>query len=373
MSFKIRILNKTLLFCVCALIPIVNSHAQKYVNEFLNIGVGARAHGMSGSIVANVDDGTAGYWNPAGLAGIKTPFQINAMHAQWFGGIANYDYLSITKKFNDNNGSAGSFSLIRMGIDNIPNTLDLVGEDGSVDYNRVSYFSDASYGFLISYGQFLGSSQKLSFGGNFKIIHRSTGTFAKSWGFGADAGIKYVSGKWLLGAMLRDATTTYNTWTFSFTEEQKNVLILSGNEIPVQSSEVTLPRLIAGGAYKGQLKKLGYLVETNLVFSTDGRESALISSKNLAIEPSLGLELDYLSKVFVRVGVGNFQKVKSVTDPQNKTLEVIPAIGLGLKLGRLRVDYALSNIGSLSGVLVSHIFSARLDFYPKVKENPVSN
>jgi len=40
---------------------------RKYSNEFLNIGAGARGLAMGSAQVASVDDGTAGYWNPAGL------------------------------------------------------------------------------------------------------------------------------------------------------------------------------------------------------------------------------------------------------------------------------------------------------------------
>ena len=47
-----------------------NLAAQKYSNEFLSIGVGARAHGMSGAQTALTDDITAAYWNPAGLSQI---------------------------------------------------------------------------------------------------------------------------------------------------------------------------------------------------------------------------------------------------------------------------------------------------------------
>ncbi len=42
----------------------------KYSNEFLAIGVGARTMGMGGAGIANVNDATAGYWNPSKLAGI---------------------------------------------------------------------------------------------------------------------------------------------------------------------------------------------------------------------------------------------------------------------------------------------------------------
>ena len=43
----------------------------KYSNEFLSIGVSAKALGMSNAVVAGSDDVTAGYWNPAGLTGLK--------------------------------------------------------------------------------------------------------------------------------------------------------------------------------------------------------------------------------------------------------------------------------------------------------------
>ena len=74
----------------------------KYSNEFLTIGVSARAHGMANSVVAHVSDVHAGYWNPAGLTEITLPFQVAAMHAEWFNGIAKYDYLGIAKKLNSN-------------------------------------------------------------------------------------------------------------------------------------------------------------------------------------------------------------------------------------------------------------------------------
>src|ERR1700755_2997155 len=68
---------------------------RKYSNEFLNIGAGARGLAMGSSQVASVTDGTAGYWNPAGLTGVKDHAQLNLMHAEYFAGIGKYDYASI--------------------------------------------------------------------------------------------------------------------------------------------------------------------------------------------------------------------------------------------------------------------------------------
>ena len=105
----------------------------KYSNEFMTIGVGARSHGLSNAMVAHVNDVSAGYWNPAGLTQIEAPFQISAMHAEWFGGIAGYDYLSIGTKLGGKKTAFGSISLIRFGIDKIPNTLNLIEPDGSIN------------------------------------------------------------------------------------------------------------------------------------------------------------------------------------------------------------------------------------------------
>ena len=54
---------------------------RKYSNEFLNIGAGARGLAMGSAQVASVADGTAGYWNPAGLVGVKDhpQFEFNAL------------------------------------------------------------------------------------------------------------------------------------------------------------------------------------------------------------------------------------------------------------------------------------------------------
>ena len=47
----------------------------KYSNEFLNIGVSARALGMSNAFLATCNDVTAGYWNPSALLDMKGDMQ----------------------------------------------------------------------------------------------------------------------------------------------------------------------------------------------------------------------------------------------------------------------------------------------------------
>jgi hypothetical protein len=342
--------------------------AQKFVNEFLNIGAGARAHGMSGAVIASGSDGTAALWNPAGLTDVNTSLQVNAMHAEWFAGVANYDYGSVVKRLNEEKKAYGGISIVRFGVDNIPYTLNLIGPDGSVNYDDVTSFSAVDYAVFLSYGRAV-FSDNLRLGGSIKIINRGVGQFANAWGFGADVGLKYKALRTTWAVMAQDITTTYNTWAFNYTEEEKAVFAATGNDIVSSSTEVALPKIILGGAFHNDPSSeslYSYTIEANVRFSTDGRLSG-IGGQNFNIDPAVGAEMGYKQLVFLRVGLGDVQRtLNEVNGPRQVSLQ--PNVGLGLKLGRFSVDYALTNIGAIgseNGALYSHIFSLRLNFEPQ--------
>ena len=234
---------------------------RKYSNEFLNIGAGARGLAMGGAQVASVNDGTAGYWNPAGLVGVKDNAQINLMHAEYFAGIGKYDYANFSFP-SANNKRTIAITGLRFAVDDIMNTLFLVEPDGSLNYNNIQAFSSADYAFLLSFAQKLKESEhkNVNFGINAKVIHRSVGKFAKAWGFGIDAGLQIIHDKWKFGIAGRDITSTFNAWSFSFTDKEKEVLYLTNNEIPVKSTELTAPRLVLGVARDFQIKQKSELV-----------------------------------------------------------------------------------------------------------------
>ncbi len=360
---------KPLLIGSAALFSIALSAQVKYSNEFLTIGAGARAHGMSNAMISHIGDVSAGYWNPAGLTQINTPFQVSAMHAEWFAGIAKYDYISFAKQLKGENNAAFGLSVIRLGIDNIPNTLNLVEPDGTINYNNISTFSAADYAILVSYARDVKLKDKtLSLGGNAKVIRRVIGTFGNAWGFGIDLGAQYRTGNWFFGLMGRDITTTFNAWSFTLKESEKDVFLATDNEIPKSSIEITLPRFILGAAHKFEFKNnYSLLAAIDFDMTTDGQRNVLISSKTFNIDPHLGLEGAFRDIIFLRGGIGNFQRALDDFNGQKKILTFQPNFGVGLKLGSLRIDYSLTDIGNVSQVLYSHIFSLTLDLKNKKK------
>ncbi|GAA4326386.1 PorV/PorQ family protein [Flaviaesturariibacter amylovorans] len=337
---------------------------RKYSNEFLNIGVGARGLAMGSAQVASVNDGTAGYWNPAGLTHLGYK-QVNAMHAEYFSGIGKYDYASFATPLAGGRRALG-ITALRFGVDDIPNTLFLVEPDGTINYNNIRSFSSADYAFLFSLAQKLKDrgNRKMQFGINAKVIHRSVGTFAKAWGFGLDAGLQLQVKKWRFGLVGRDITTTFNTWSFNFTDQEKEALYLTNNDIPVRSTEMTAPRLVFGAARDFKLgKKVGLLAEANFDLTFDGQRNTLVSSNGLNIDPRIGLEANINGVLFLRGGVNNFQRALADKDTTNQKKVWIyqPSLGAGFRLGNVRIDYAFTNLANQSSALYTHVFSLSLD------------
>ena len=346
---------------------------RKYSNEFLNIGAGARGLAMGSSQVASVGDGTAGYWNPAGLVGVKDHPQVNLMHAEYFAGIGKYDYASVAFPTAGNKRTIGITGL-RFAVDDIMNTLFLVEPDGSINYNNIQAFSSADYAFIFSFAQKLKESEKknIHFGLNAKVIHRSVGKFAKAWGFGLDAGLQMITKHWKLGVSARDITTTFNAWSFSFTEKEKQVLYLTNNEIPVKSTELTAPRLVLGIARDFKLgKKLSLLAEANVDVTFDGQRNTLISADPVSADPKIGLELNINNVFFLRGGINNFQRALSDGDTLNQKKVWIyqPSAGAGFRISNVTIDYAFTNLANQSNPLFTHVFSLKLNLAKKKEEN----
>jgi len=345
---------------------------RKYSNEFLNIGAGARGLAMGSAQVASVSDGSAGYWNPAGLIGVKDQPQINIMHAEYFAGIGKYDYASIAFPL-ANNKRTIALTGLRFAVDDIMNTLFLVEPDGSINYNNIQAFSSADYAFLLSFAQKLKETEhkNIQFGVNAKIIHRNVGKFAKAWGFGIDAGLQIQKDRWKFGIAGRDITSTFNAWSFSFTEREKEVLYLTNNEIPVKSTELTAPRLVLGVARDFKVSdKVSLLAEANFDVTFDGKRNTILSADPVSIDPKMGLEANFNGVFYLRAGINNFQRALADGDTLNQKKVWIyqPSAGAGFRISTVTVDYAFTNLANQSNPLFTHVFSLKLDMVDNKKK-----
>lgn len=322
----------------------------------MNIGVDAAALGMANTVVASTMDVNSGYWNPAGLTQLED-HQVALMHANYFANIAQYDYLAYASPIDDQ--SAWGISLIRFGVDDILNTTELIDSEGNIDYNRISLFSTADYGFTFSYARKL-PVPGFQYGVNAKVIRRIIGDFANSWGFGFDVGLQFERNDWQFGIMLRDITTTYNVWSIDEEEYQKiaNTIPGENQELP-ESTEITAPKAQLGIAKKFIIHydySLFAAANMNMRFA---ETNDLISTDFVSIDPALGLEFGYTDLVFLRAGLGNFQNVQQLDNTEKLGFQ--PNIGLGFKYKGIQIDYALTDLGNQSTALYSNIFSVKVD------------
>lgn len=349
--------RKYLLFFL--LLPLViNAQAlRNYSNEFLTIGVDAAALGMSRSVVATTNDVNAGYWNPAGLVNIKD-YQGSLMYSSYFAGIASYNYAAFAMPIDKQ--SALGISIIRFGVDDILNTTELIDNQGNIDFNRISLFSAADYALNISYARNL-IFKDFYIGVNAKVVRRTIGNFANSWGVGLDAGIQYEKGKWKFGLMIRDISTTYNIWNIDEDafDSIQDAIPDQNQELP-ETTEITKPKIQFGIARTFNLSRFFNLlteVDLNMRFA---KTNDLISTDIASIDPAIGFQLDYENFVFLRAGIGNFQNTTEFDGSKNLSLQ--PNFGVGFVYNGIQIDYALTNIGSVGNALFSNIFSVKIDY-----------
>jgi len=312
----------------------------------MNLGAGARSLGMGKTQAALATDATAGYWNPAALTNVTTKYDGVLQHAELFSGIVKYDYAAFAMPLDDK--SVLGATLLRSGVDNIADTRALVNEYGYIDYSKITYFSVANYGLLLSYARKLGP-EGLSLGANGKIIYQNVGNFANAYGFGFDLGLQYNHGSWRLGLMARDITTTYNAW--SINAEQFRATAQPGQDIPTNATEITLPRLVLGAGYQFTLPgQFTALVAADLETTTDGQRNSFVATRAVSVDPRAGFEIGYRKLAFLRGGIGNYQQIQvfngmvGTTAQYKKEWKGQYSLGAGVALSGLRIDLALSRL-----------------------------
>lgn len=353
---------KKLLF-IAGMFSVITAEAQivrKYSNEFLNIGAGARGLAMGGAVITSQRDVYAPMWNPAGLIGVERDWQGAAMHAEYFESIAKYDYIAYAKPI-DRKGGVFAISLVRLGVDNILNTTQLIDPEGNIDYDKITSFSQSDYAALFSYAFHPGGDPKLDVGVNAKLIYRNVGKFASGYGFGFDIGaIYHADNQWNYGAVLKDATTTVNFWTINQKELSSVVNGEEFNPAPKDKLEITMPKLNLGLSRSFEINR-DLVLQPEAGLNVDfAKTAAVISTDFASITPYAGAELSFQDMIFVRLGINRFQTITDIEN-LNRKVSFQPSGGIGIKYQGLTLDYAITNSGIGGSNFYSNFFSLKLD------------
>ena len=310
-------------------------HIAKYAGEFLSIGVGGRALGLGGAYTALANDVSAGYWNPAALARINYP-EIMLMHDERFGGMLNYDFAAAAIPYS--NDATFGISVMRLGVDGIPNTrdagLDINGKSlfpyqysdfERIDYSKVTYFNSADWAIYFTYAQ--KSFNGFMYGINLKVIRRTMLDYSAS-GIGFDIGALYSPAENLfIAANVQDVTTTLVAWS-------------TGN------NELISPTLKLGTAYFFDLFGGRFAPTIDVDVRFENRQFASFANLGpVSFDPHAGLEFDFKKSIALRIG---YNDVKQLT------------LGAGIHLRKLDVDYSFARFGKDNDLGDTHRISLRL-------------
>ena len=296
----------------------------KYAAEFLRIGVGARPLAMGGAFVALANDGTAFYWNPAGLSNVPG-IEVNFEHADMFGGLAQYNAGSAALCIGRN--STIGVSWIRLAVNDIPRYSELpqgywdritnpaLRSTGEAE----GYFGDSENAFMFSFARKfefelnLGGGlspdwipSELAIGVSYKYIDQHLDN-SRGSGQGIDAGalFRMMSNRKAEGAPFRSIAFGVNLQDVAKTTVKWNTAS--------NAKDVAALTLKVGAAVSQWIQPLR--TDLTLVFDKDTGESE---------GTYFGGELAIKRVVALRMG------------SHDNDLTV----GVGLRIKNLRLDYA---------------------------------
>jgi hypothetical protein len=245
-------------------------------------------------------------------------------------------------------------SVIRLGADDIPVTSEIrpdpeedvgldgiagTGDDGEdngrfdpgepfilrLHQDEILWKSAAEYAIVFSYAKRVG--EKLSLGGNFKLLTQRFLGLASSFGVGLDIGLLYQASKdFTLGLKVADPTTTRLFWDTG-------------------ARETIRPTVIPGIKYTREIPSLrGDLTavfDARITF--EGNDGSQLEGESVSADLRPGLEYWFRSTIAGRVGASG-DRVTA---------------GFGIRYGGFGVDYAFVGHEELDN---SHRVSLSVDF-----------
>ena len=297
---------------------------------FLNADVGARAVGMGSAYVSLVEDATAMYWNPAGLARVKGNEAVFS-HAQWIADITmSYAGAAVNLGNIGNIGVSSQFET----MDEMERTT-ILQPDGTGEM-----FGVGSYAFALSYARNL--TDRFSIGMSAKFIQERI-YHSRANGAAVDIGTMFDTQ--FYGMKIGMSITNYGTkmqleGRDMQTQKDPDPTVSGNNEnIPayLKTDAFDLPLLFRVGVSMDVLKgyeKSNLIVAVNALHPNDNYESL-----------NVGCEYVYNKMFSIRAG---YKSLFAKDSEEGLNL----GAGLNYPIGgmRLAIDYAYHEFGRLNDI-----------------------
>ena len=297
-----------------------SANAAKFAGEAFALGVGARSLALGGATVAGPFDGTAIYWNPAGLGRIKTR-TIAAMHSETFGSLLNHDFVAYTIPAPASLSAIRSygFSFYYLGGGGIKIT-DL--PDGATRPIVVREEAHGDYAFSAGVA---GMSRGIEFGASVRVFYRDLGS-STGYGGSLDLGALYdISPNLTLGLTIADLTSGIIRYSNGATES------ITPTVRPAFMYQRSYGEFVFRALGTGDIRFEGRKATAQYYIS------------DVSLDTHLGFEMSFREKAFGRVG----------SDLGDLTM------GAGFVAGRVTVDVAFLKHWDLDD---SYRFSAGYSF-----------
>ncbi|MFA6468545.1 MAG: PorV/PorQ family protein [Bacteroidota bacterium] len=315
--------------------------------NFLKIGVGARGIAMGSSQVASVNDATALYWNPSGIANL-TANQVLLSNNNWIADLSHNFLAAVVP--------AGEFGVIGVSVSYL-SMGDMKVTDWDNTYGTGQTFSANSAAIGIGWARHM--NDRFMVGVQLKLLHESiANTTANS--FAVDVGSQYDIGWLRLGMSLQNFGPQTRL-------EGRDLLIRTDplTEVGSNPSDVTanletqnwsLPIVFQIGVavtpYRGEYFRLST--------SVDYRDE-----RDYRAQTMMGAEFVVQEMVFLRGGVRN----RVVSTVSNSTIDIeqeyLLSAGIGVVYGIpttdlvVHFDYAFQELAFFNN---SQLISVAFDF-----------
>ena len=289
--------------------------------QFLSIASDARSGGMADAMTTMHSNSVSIFSNPAGLARQSEFFDINFSSNEWIAGI-KHDALSFS--FSPKNGQFGSvgFSLLNVDYGELQGTMVWDNDQGFIDTEK---FSPSALALGVGYGRAL--SENFSVGGHLKKAYQYLGNNVVPISDSSNVVENNVA-----NAIAVDFGTIYITDWHGFTFGMSVRNFSEEAEYGYDSFQLPLTFRIGGSI-------------DVFSFFPSFSETQLLRVALEALHPrshperlNLGLEYSFMGMGHLRLGyLFNY-------DERNLTY------GGGIKIGPLKVDYALTPFGVFDSV-----------------------